>query len=308
MTVDFRYRKLGYLALNVTDLDRTTEFAVNTFGLDLVGDGPAGERFLRSGMDHHSLVLTQNDTPGLIRGAWEMETEEDVDRAFRHFSSLGLVPRKLSSEEREVLGLGLSDAFRINEPTTGACFEFYSRMLQLSRPRTNTLTDFVSLGHYAIGVPDVKASTAWAVENLGFAVSDYVGNVFAAFVRAVPNPNHHSFGYLRSPSPKPTFNHVAFMVNSIDDIGKLFNRIEHHSVRRAWGIGRHPTSRSIHLYIHDPDGMSWEYTLGMEQFSEHDPRPPRQMSSAPEDSDLWGARPQLSMITAQVGVVTGSTT
>ncbi len=80
------------------------------------------------------------------------------------------------------------------------------------------------------------------------------------------------------------------MVESIDDIGKLFNRIEAHGVKRAFGIGRHPTSGSIHLYIFDPDSMVWEYTLGMEQFPEVGARPPRFMSAAPEDYDLWGAR------------------
>jgi 2,3-dihydroxy-p-cumate/2,3-dihydroxybenzoate 3,4-dioxygenase len=303
MAVDFRYRKLGYLALNVTDLERTTDFAVRTFGLDVTEDGPNGERYLRCGMDHHSLVLTQNATPGLVRGAWELESAEDVDRAFSHFTRIGCSPQKLSAEERAALGIGLAEAFRINEPTTGACIEFYAQMLQWSRPLQSHLTEFLSLGHYAIGVPDVREAAKFAVEHMGFVVSDYVGNLFAAFVRAFPNPNHHSFGYLKCPGGRVTFNHVAFMVNSIDDIGKLFNRIERHSVTRAWGIGRHPTSRSIHLYIHDPDGMTWEYTLGMEQFPEHDARPPRQMSAAPEDGDLWGARPQPSMINAQIGVV-----
>lgn len=304
MAANFRYKKPGYLALAVTDLERTTEFAVKTFGLDHAGDGPNGERFLRCGMDHHCLVLTQEAVPGLVRGAWEMETPEDVDRAFAHFSSIGLAPQKLGQEERDILGIGLNDAFRVIEPITGACFEYYSCMLQLSRPLQNHLTDFVGLGHYAIGTDKPREATAFAVEHMGFLVSDYVGNLFAAFVRAAPNPNHHSFGYLRAPSPAPNFNHVAFMVNSIDDIGCLFNRIEHHDVDRAWGIGRHPTSRSIHLYIHDPDGMTWEYTMGMEQFPEFDARPARQMSAAPEDGDLWGARPQPSLIAANIPVVT----
>jgi 2,3-dihydroxy-p-cumate/2,3-dihydroxybenzoate 3,4-dioxygenase len=82
------------------------------------------------------------------------------------------------------------------------------------------------------------------------------------------------------------------MVESIDDIGKLFNRIEAHGVKRAFGIGRHPTSQSIFLYIFDPDSMVWEYTLGMEQFPEVGAREPRFMSAAPEDYDLWGAVPK----------------
>src|SRR5258705_10988774 len=82
------------------------------------------------------------------------------------------------------------------------------------------------------------------------------------------------------------------MVESIDDLGKLFNRIEAHDVKRAFGIGRRPTSLSIFLYIFAPDSMVWEYTLGMEQFPEVGAREPRFMSAAPEDYDLWGAVPK----------------
>jgi 2,3-dihydroxy-p-cumate/2,3-dihydroxybenzoate 3,4-dioxygenase len=82
------------------------------------------------------------------------------------------------------------------------------------------------------------------------------------------------------------------MVDSIDDIGKFFNRLEKFDARRAFGIGRHPTSRSIHLYAFDPDSLVWEYTLGMEQFPEVGAREARLMSAAPEDYDLWGAVPK----------------
>jgi 2,3-dihydroxy-p-cumate/2,3-dihydroxybenzoate 3,4-dioxygenase len=81
------------------------------------------------------------------------------------------------------------------------------------------------------------------------------------------------------------------MVEEIDDIGRLFNRIKRFDVGIQFGIGRHPTSGSIHLYIHGPDYFVWEYTLGMEQFPEIGAREPRRMSSAPENFDLWGAIP-----------------
>ena len=53
MPVPFRYRKLGYVALNVTDIARTTEFATRTFVLENSGTGPSGEQFLR---DRKSVV------------------------------------------------------------------------------------------------------------------------------------------------------------------------------------------------------------------------------------------------------------
>ena len=59
----------------------------------------------------------------------------------------------------------------------------------------------------------------------------------------------------------------------------------------VFGIGRHPTSDSIFIYFLDPDGMTWEYSFGMELFPETNARQPRFMSTAMEDFDVWGARP-----------------
>ena len=92
MAVDFRYRKLGYVALNVTDIPRTLEFLTQSFGLEDVGTGPAGEQFLTSGREHHDVVLHRNREPGFVRAAWEMETPEDVEKAYAHFERLGLKP------------------------------------------------------------------------------------------------------------------------------------------------------------------------------------------------------------------------
>ena len=280
LAADYRHKRVGYAALNVTDVERTMEFATTAFALDPAGAGPAGERFLRANTEHHSVVLYPAKEPGFVRLGLELESEEDVGRAYAHMQALGLNPKRLAKEERDVLGLNLSEAFRVREPVNGLCFEYYARMLTVSRPRINT--------------PKVRESTEYLMDHLGFVASDYLGDWMGVFTRPFPVPDHHGFGYLPSRTGKPGFNHLAFMVESIDDIGKFFNRVDGSSVPRAFGIGRHPTSGSIHMYVNDPDGMLWEYTLGMEQFPETGARLARFMSVSPEDYDLWGAKPKPS--------------
>src|SRR5271156_5464399 len=292
MPVPFRYRKVGYVALNVTDIARTTEFATHTFALENTGTGPSGEQFLSCGAEHHDVVLYQSKEPGLVRGAWELESPGDVERAHAHYEGLGLKPVWLAQEEKDVLGLGVWPAFRVREPTVGLCFEYYSKMMIRARARPASPTKFRHIGHFGINVPNVREATEYAVANMGVLISDVLGNYLGTLLRTFPNPNHHSFAYLPARDGKKQLNHIAFMVESIDDIGKLFNRIEAHGVKRAFGIGRHPTSTSIFLYIFDPDSMVWEYTFGMEQFPEVGAREPRSMSAAPEDYDLWGAVPK----------------
>ena len=136
---------------------------------------------------------------------------------------------------------------------------------------------------------------------MGFKVSDYVGNLFVSLMRAFPNPRHHSLGIGQSMSGAVGFNHINFMVTDIDDIGRALYRLQEQEVKILFGLGRHPTSDSIFIYFEDPDGMTWEYSFGMELFPETGAREPRVMSTAPEDFDLWGAEPKPTF--AKIGTV-----
>ena len=303
MGVDFRYRRLGYLALNVSDIEKSTAFATDVFGMDQSGEGDNGARFFRIGPSHHDIMLIPAEKPGFVRSGWELESEEDLDKALAHYQRIGLAPQLIPQEEAHMLGL--ERAFRIVEPKLNTVWEYYARMNYTTVPRTNTLTNFQGGKHYGLVIPDCKAVTDYMVENMGFLVSDYLEGWKASLLRAWPNPNHHSFAPLQFPAPKPTFHHLAFMVNEIDDIGKLFNRIKRFDVQIQFGIGRHPTSGSIHLYIYDPDYFVWEYTLGMEQFPEEGAREPRRMSADPANLDLWDAVPETLHAMKFPGLVTG---
>jgi 2,3-dihydroxy-p-cumate/2,3-dihydroxybenzoate 3,4-dioxygenase len=301
MAVDFRYRGLGYITLQVSDIEKSSDFATNVFGMDAAGEGEGGARFFRVGPKNHDIMLVPADKPAFARSSWELETEDDLDKAFRHYNEIGLSPAWVS--DNECSSLRLERAFRVVEPKLRTTWEYYARMSSISTPCTNKLTRFQGGKHYGLIVPDCKEVSDYMVENMGFRVSDYMEGWGASLLRAYPNPNHHSIAPLKFPTPHPTFHHIAFMVEEIDDIGRLFNRIKRHDVNIQWGIGRHPTSLSIFLYIYDHDYFVWEYTLGMEQFPEVGAREPRRMSSAREDLDLWGAVPDLQHIEKFPGIL-----
>jgi 2,3-dihydroxy-p-cumate/2,3-dihydroxybenzoate 3,4-dioxygenase len=280
---------LGYLALNVTDIEASTRFAVDVFGLDLVEEDEVGARYFRVGPGHHDLILSPAETASFARSSWEMESQSELDAAFEHFSSIGLNPAWLGASECD--RLSIARAFRIVDPVLGASWEYFAEMANVCSPLQNRLTSFHGGKHFGIYVPDNRVMTDFLCKSMGFKLSDYIGDEWISLVRAWPNSNHHSIGTVQKPDSPPRFHHVAFMVREIDDIGRLFNRCKNNAVDIQFGIGRHPTSGSIHLYIYGPDNFVWEYTLGMEQFPETNARQPRRMSSKPEHYDLWGAMP-----------------
>src|SRR3546814_611342 len=77
----------------------------------------------------------------------------------------------------------------------------------------------------------------------------------------------------------------------IDDVGRAINRMKKAEVPIVFGPGRHEPSGSIFLYFLDPDGMTTEYSFGMEEFEEEDARPPRALEAKPEVLDTWGSLP-----------------
>ena len=81
------------------------------------------------------------------------------------------------------------------------------------------------------------------------------------------------------------------MVTDIDDIGCAATRLREAGVPIVFGPGRHLPSTSIFLYFLDPDGLTIEFSFGMEQIDEHAGREPRMLELHPRTMDIWGSAP-----------------
>jgi len=286
MTLDFRYRRLGYVAINVGDLPRSLDFYRQMVGLDDAGDGPAGERLLRCSERHHDLVLHAGGTPGLRRVGWEMESADDVARVRTHLMEAGSTCVPVTDEDRVMLGV--EDGFRISEPITGVTFEYYHAMTPAASPYAASVTKIERLGHVVVGTDRYDEAERHFVDTLNFRTSDRM-NPAVFWLRCFPNPLHHAFGIGRAATPR--LHHVNFMVTDIDDIGKALWRFRKNSVPIVFGPGRHPPSDSIFLYFLDPDRLTLEFSFGMEEFPEHGARAPRDLVLGPSSVDYWGAVP-----------------
>lgn len=292
-----RYAKLGYVALNVTDLSRSAAF----YGPEVVGlaetesDGP--DRYFRCSVDHHNLILSQNKEPGLKRLGWELESDEVLEQTRAALVDAGVTVHDVPEEERARLNQGPS--FRISEPYTGATYEYYSMIGDYSGIGwVPTVANIARLGHVILKTDRYAEAVEFHEKVLNFKCSDIIGS-FVKFYRCWPNPYHHTFGLQNA--AKKGFSHINFMVSDIDDIGRALGRFHKQQVRIAWGPGRHPPSGSIFLYFLDPDGMTAEYSFGMEEFPEVGARKPRLLMPTQENIDFWDA-PRLAEI-SEVGSV-----
>ncbi|MFC3228512.1 VOC family protein [Marinibaculum pumilum] len=295
MSFPFRYRRLAYAALNVTDLDRSVAFYRDLVGLNL-SDRDEDRAALRCGDDHHNLLLYRAEAPGLKRLAFELESDADLAAAETHLKSRGIAVEAVAADE--LAGLKMGRAIRFREPVSGLCLEFFRGLQHMAIPYAPPHAKIERLGHVVVSVTDLEAVHGFLAEVLNFRTSDYVPGI-VAFLRCFPNPLHHSLAIAAGPENR--LHHVNFMVTDIDDVGRAIHRMQDAQVEIVFGPGRHPPSGSIFLYYLDPDGMTVEYSFGMEEFPEEAPRDPRMLEPVPASLDTWGARPAPNF--AKVGTI-----
>ena len=298
----FRYKRLGYVAMNVTDLNRSVAFYRDVVGMDLTAGSDGNIAFFRCTEDHHNLVFYPAAAPGLKRIAFEMESDRDLDAAIAHLRNLG-VPFTPTSPA-ELAQLRQRKGLRFKVPGCGVTFELYSGSEKAATAYAPTVAQILRLGHCVIKINHFDETFPWLTENFGFRISDHikgeVGEI--AFLRCFPSPYHHSLGIARSDGNQ--LHHFALMVKEIDDIGRANNRLGKAGSEIVYGPGRHVASGSIFLYFLDPDGVTLEYTYGMEEFSEHAPRPARLLPPTYEVADMWGGIPAPKFAT--VGPIEGA--
>jgi 2,3-dihydroxy-p-cumate/2,3-dihydroxybenzoate 3,4-dioxygenase len=294
-SVPFRYKRLGYVALNVTDLAASTAFYRDLVGLAVTesGDDIAAQRCSR---DHHNQLLYPAAAPGLKRIGFELESRKDLDAAREYVAQLGLAIEAVA--EAELKSLRTVAAFRFRLPGSGLCIEYFVQMMHLAQSFQPTVAKIERLGHVVLNVADFDGALQWLTGKLGFVISDFVPG-FAAFLRCHPNPLHHSMAILTGSDDH--LNHVNFMVTDIDDIGRGMNRMKQNGVEIVFGPGRHQPSESIFLYWLDPDRMTVEYSFGMETFPESGAREARLLEPVPGTLDTWGSTPAPAF--GKVGVI-----
>jgi 2,3-dihydroxy-p-cumate/2,3-dihydroxybenzoate 3,4-dioxygenase len=282
MNPKIRYRRLGYVELNVSDLARSRDFYEGVIGLQFIGKGASGELRFRCSDDPYTVVLHQSAAPGHKRTGLMLEDDRQFEHLFARLRAAGIPYESLSRAECQ--DRGFARAARMVDPYIGAVMEFYLKSDETSKEFTPTLAKIQRLGHVVWGTPKLEESIAHFRDVMNFAPSDYIKGFFG-FFHCWPNQWHHGVAVGRAPSP--VYHHTNFMVSEIDDIGRALHRLKRLDIPVVYGPGRHLASGSAFLYFLDPDGLTCEYSFGMEQFPEEGAREPRELEPKPEVADIW---------------------
>ena len=140
------------------------------------------------------------------------------------------------------------------------------RRLQTAKDLPFGLT---KLGHVVLNCSDLVRSVRFYTEVLGFKISDVYGDdmmdggmIFMRF-----NADHHGIalvGTMTGPSPNVELNHLAFEVDTLDEVVLARNHLKKHGVAIDFE-GRRRAGVQIAVEFRDPDGHRLEIYWGLDR-------------------------------------------
>ena len=125
------------------------------------------------------------------------------------------------------------------------------------------------LGHVVLRASDLRRSVEFYTQVLGFEISDvYPERMMPGgmvFMRC--NPDHHGLalvGGMPAPSEKRELHHVAFEVDTLDEVFLARKRLRERNVPIVFQ-GRRRAGAQIAVEFLDPDGHHLEIYWGLDQ-------------------------------------------
>jgi len=240
------------------------------WGLSLAEETP--QMLLFESLNGGRVRVAHSDTPGLPPGLEPDPTLREVVWGVADAASLAEARERLRGQpgwcdDGERIGCTDPNGLAVRLQVTR------KRPVELACARTNTWDERprvnqpgpayeraepIEVGHVVFFVKDLKATSAFYEDKLGFVVSDrYPGR--GHFMRCAPEGGHHDMFLLQPEQPRSGLNHVAFTVRDVHEVfgGGM------HMARQGWntelGPGRHPISSAIFWYFHNPAGALVEY-------------------------------------------------
>jgi catechol 2,3-dioxygenase-like lactoylglutathione lyase family enzyme len=137
--------------------------------------------------------------------------------------------------------------------------------------------------HVVLNAQDREACTRFAVDVLGFRLSDRTG--FMNFVRC--DRVHHAVAYAQSDNS--LLNHIAFEMTDIDAVMRGIGRMKDAGIATFWGPGRHGPGNNVFAYFVAPFGAAVEYTSEVQRVgSSYKTGRPEDWKWPPNRNDHWG--------------------
>lgn len=280
-----KIRGLGYIGLSVHDLRAWDDLLMKVGGLVPAADMNQTDcAHYRMDERQWRICLQKADSEGLAFMGWELATDTDFEEALRELHDAGLAVEMRDPKLRGVAAIASS-----RDPA-GNLLEFYYGAKVLAKPLALPFdiegfkTGALGLGHVLLSVDDCEIVRDFYTKQLGMRLTDYtqLGPKAAYFLRC--NSRHHTVA-MTNAFPSLGLNHFLLEMDSLDDVGRAYDRALDYGVPIINGLGRHRNDRTISFYMKTPSGFGLEIGCGGLEIDEAN-----WISTEFEGGGVWGHR------------------
>jgi catechol 2,3-dioxygenase-like lactoylglutathione lyase family enzyme len=250
--------RLRSVELEIPDVAAAADFLEHVWGLAPVAPG-----YWRGSGDHpYILSLAKSPTPAVAAITFSGSAQE-IGRTDRTFD----VP-------------GGGRGYEVRGPENQRYRFIVEDHRPAPLPRGNGP---IQLTHAVINTTDVEASERFAVDKLGFQVSDRTAHM--RFLRC--NRKHHALAYAKSDFA--SLNHIAFELPSMEAVMRGIGRLRDAGYECVWGPGRHGPGNNVFGYFVAPWGGIVEYTAEVSEVGDdYKVGGPEDWKWPPGRIDHWG--------------------
>lgn len=285
-----RVQKIAHASYSTTDLDVMTEYYTGILGLSIA----AREKdavFFGSTVDHHSVVLRKGDDARCTRIGFQISPDDDLAAFAKQVESQGIGTSLKKDPEPAI-----SEMVTFADPK-GTIMEVFKPASFSRQQFQNSGIVPLKLGHVAFHVTDVKLTTKFYCDVLGFRELDWMADVFS-FLRC--GPDHHAINLVQTGLSR--HHHTAFELRDWAHIQSACDYLSRNGFKLLWGPGRHGIGHNLFTYHRAPNGLVTELFAELDRMDENlgyfEPRPWHRDS--PQTPKVWPLDP---MTANQWGVV-----
>lgn len=248
--------RLGYVTLQVCDLDSAIDLFVNQVQLQL-NERRDNVAYLGSAGAHHWVILRSD--PGAEEGlagiAFELDPSVTVDQADEHLREAGVPFERTGSvtsdRVRHRLCLKDPDGFDI---------ALYRGMLKVPGPSAPRWVNLERVLHAAISVSDMSKSLYFYTDVVGLRESDWIEDT-SVFLHATDRA-HHSL-VLQARPGKPKVDHFCMQTQTFDDLMRARAVVKSAGLTLRDDLLKHAPSGSVGFYFEGlPPGLGIEFCHG----------------------------------------------
>jgi catechol 2,3-dioxygenase len=272
--------RVGHVALQVADLDRSVAYARDVLGLR-VSRRDEGAAYLTCNRRHHELVLLAGHTTACDHLAFEALSRDAYAVLVERIEASGV-----AILDRGRLEPGIEDAIRFVAPG-GFVIEAFHGMAHdqpaaydsiAPRPR--------KFEHITVKSTHKDELEQLLVDVVGLRLSDRAEDAIS-WLRA--GDEHHGVSVIGA--DVDALHHYAWQYDGFGTLGRVGDHLMDHGRTFLWGPGHHGIGDNYFAYAFDGDGVIVEYSAGIQRIEHDESYVARVWPDEPLSVNRWGNPP-----------------